>query len=102
MLNRPSSDDSGLPPLPTGTFGTPPGPPPGATRPPPRIGGLGGISEPPEIRRREGRVRVTPEAAVATEKIRAALRKAQRKLIASKQKLQSSVDDLRAKLAARQ
>jgi hypothetical protein len=88
-----------FPDLPKCTVGVPPGRPPGATRPPPRLGGVRGMSVPPEIRRRTpGAVRAAPGADVVTERMRLALCKAQRKLLNAHAKLQSSATLLRAKL----
>lgn len=88
--------------MPRRSSGAPPGRPPAATRPLPRSGGLGGISVPPEIRRRaDNGVPSAPAAQQAEARVRVALRKARRKLLDSRQKLQSSVDALRARLASR-
>ena len=91
-----------LPPLPKNTFGIAPRRSPGAMRPAPKLGGISGVAVPPEIRRRvKGAVRAAPGAAQAADQIRAALRKAQVKLLGSQQKLQGSVAALRALLKSR-
>ena len=90
-----------MPSLPTTTLGAPPRRPPGAIRPAPRNGGIQGMGVPPDLRRRAGAVRAAPGAAAVVDGIRAALGKAQGKLLESQQKLQLSAVVLRAKLAAR-
>jgi hypothetical protein len=61
-----------------------------------------GVAEPPEIRRRNpGAVRSAPGAADVEDRIRRTLGEAQRKLLASKRKLEASVAALRIKLATR-
>ncbi|HET9003255.1 MAG TPA: hypothetical protein VFN39_04545 [Gemmatimonadaceae bacterium] len=57
---------------------------------------------PPGARAAEGRgaTRGTPAAAAAAERIRVVIRNAQRKLLASKRKIQESVDAARAKLTS--
>ena len=87
--------------LPTRTFGAPPGPPPGIGRPAPHVGGMRGMSEPPDVRRRNGAVRAAPGAADVANGIRLALGKAQEKLLGSQRKLRASVVALRAALASR-
>lgn len=57
------------------------------------------MAEPPEIRRNQGTVRAAPGAADVEDRIRRAIGEAQRKLLASRQKLESSVAALRIKLA---
>ena len=65
------------------------------------MGGVRGITDPPELRRRaQGPVRGTAAAAPA-EHIRGALRTAQRKLLAARKKLQSNIAGVRSKLASR-
>ena len=73
----PSSHD--LLKLPT----TKPGRPP--ARRAPRLGGIGA---PPELRRRADAIRAAPGARAIEERVRATLRKAQRKLLAAQRRLQ--------------
>lgn len=99
---RPPSAERSLPPLPVRNVGAPPGRPPGVSRPAPRMGGLGGLAVPPEIRRRvAGAKRAAPGAAQAAERLRLALRKPQRKLLDARQQLRWNLAAVRAQLVAR-
>ena len=79
-----------MPPLPVCSVGAPPGPPPGASHPPPEFGGMRAIGVPPELRRRAAHA--TQEASDVADRIRFALRRAQLKLLYSQWKLQSAVE----------
>ena len=87
--------------LPVRTVGAPPGCAPGVTRPAPGFGGIGGLSTPPELRRRNTGARPSAPGAAAAEQIRGAILKAQEKLVSSQRKLQSSVAATRGQLAPR-
>jgi hypothetical protein len=95
--------DIDLPPLPSLTFGAPPGRAPGTRRPPPAQGGIRGVGVPPEIRRRvPGAIKAAPGTPQVVDRIRDTLGKAQRTLLASQRKLEQSVAALRSQLSSRQ
>jgi hypothetical protein len=74
---------------------------PGATRPAPRAGGLGAVAGAPGTGRRAGATcRAAPGAADVGRRMRLTLDKAQQKLLASRQSLQTSVAAMRAELAS--
>jgi hypothetical protein len=91
-----------VPALPSTRIGAPTGPHPGIARPAPRLGGIRGVGAPPELRRRvPGARRVALGASDVTEHIRSALRKAQLKLLAAKQKLESGSLNRRSEVLGR-
>ncbi len=100
---RAHAGEASLPALPRCTVGAPPGAAPAAGRPAPRFGGVRDVGAPPVIRRTiPGAVRMAPGAANVLEHIRSALRKAQRKILHSRWKLEASIAEVRAELASRE